>query len=758
MSKITFEERMNILYQAWDVFVQEEGLVVMTFKPAYIGIFTDKKALASEITRINASQVYTVLQIVKKAKLKMLPKNVLEKMNQGTGIATQDISQYRYLFVDVDVKGLRGEDGIKRNASREEHREAKVVVEEIIDFLVNKESFPYPMVLSSANGYHLVWNIEGKASTLKDIKIKRFLNALASKVDTENIHVDCGVYDRARKIKLPGSWNNEQISVGKRISKIISIPESYEAVSDSMMENVAKITNKQNGSCSSRSDDDERKPEEKIFDLAKNQFRYFYSTQNQVFATTKPVNGKTKTYPIMTSEFRQCFYKMMVKELGIRMLKKDVWSAVLEYAESMIDEKSEKRNVYNRIGMDKEKVIYYDLQNLEQQCVKIIPGEDYEIVNAPESMFYSLNMDNTQCMPKYDENFDFMKVLGKIFNLKDRDLELFAIWLISCYIPDANTPLLLLTGEQGVGKSSFSTMVGSLISPQELKKNKFPRKVDDLAVMLNGRKFIAFDNASYISEQQSNLLCQCITKGSYSKRSLYSDGRLYTIALDGIILINGIENFVERTDLLSRCLCFELQKPEKIMTDNCLQEYFEKYKPYLLDYIFYIVSEVMADTQRNEEEFCIRLAAFEETAIKIGRALFDADASYVRELLTQNKTEVDMESVESSPVVVVIREFMRNRKEWSGSVWDFYQELLDFATDVGLNNRFFPKSPSSFSKKMNSIATTLAMAGISFTKQKTSSCKKLIITNHNYKNRNKKTMTKVEDIDEELDFTESDFD
>ena len=111
------------------------------------------------------------------------------------------------------------------------------------------------------------------------------------------------------------------------------------------------------------------------------------------------------------------------------------------------------------------------------------------------------------------------------------------------------------------------------------------------------------------------------------------------------------------------------------------------------------------------------------------------DSKYIKELLKANKAEADMQAVESNPLAVLIREYMEKRKRWKGSVMEFYNQLRDFAEEKDLNNSTFPKSPSSLSRNLNNLSTTLEKTGITFINKNNGKYKELEIINCTYTER-----------------------
>lgn len=731
--KATFENRMEELNKSWEYFSDENGLIVMTFsKPKLIGVFTDIEILSECISQEGLTQFFTVLHKVNPKKIIELPHNQFGKLKAGQGIKKEDIISYRYIFVDVDVADLRKNaiNGEKRNATLEEHKEAVAVAEEIIAYLRGK-GFPSPLVNSSGNGMHILYPMDGEPNNATDDIIQSFLKEISSRFHRDNIKVDTVVGDRARKIRLPGSWNNKELE-HKRVARVKSTPQKIEKISIKQLSEIAKNGNSKKGW--KGSPPEEKSEKDKIIEIAEQKVEYFYNQNNQPFAMVALENGRKMSYPLKSLDFQRRFHAILIDEAGIKLLKPSMWKSLLGYMDTLVYRSKTVRKVYNRIGMDEEGNILYDIQNEEYECIKI-DGKEVKKVKMPDGMFYRLDGDFIQCSPKIGDTFNFMKEMKRLFNFDQKSIELFVIWLISCFVPNCTTPLLLLTGEQGTGKSTASEQIMSIVSPQGMNKCFMPTKTDDMVTLLANRYITVLDNANDLNKNSSDVLCQTITGGTYAKRELYSNGSLYSVPLQGIVVINGVENIVSKPDLLSRALVFNLKKLDggRVMTDEQLRERFEKKKPYLLGKIFSVVSCLLADeTPIENNDYVIRLTAFQNLAIKVGKILFGKDSAYVKGLLKRNKAEADILAYESNPLALFVGDFMENQRQWTGSVQEFYKELKQYANERGMYSRAFPQSDSSLSRSMNMLKTTLETVGISFDKRNIGKHKQLIILNNNY--------------------------
>lgn len=717
--------------------VEKEPIVVMTFDPPQAGVFDSEDALDKALNKKTIQKAYTVLNELKEEAYERLSVNKLAPTKKGQGISAKDISYYRFFLVDLDVVGLQV-GGAKRNATDDEHAKALKVAESVEKFLTTM-NFPKPILIDSGNGYHLLYKVHMKASQENERMLKNCLIAIGEQVDTNTVKVDTVVYDRGRKLKLPGSTNNAE-EVGYRTSEIVKCPSNFTEVDIAVFQELEKLkTRKKKGWENSNP----KKEDVDFVDLAEESGEFFMADNNRVYANIKREDGKIVTVDIEGKDFKIYLRNAMRKNLKMKTIKAEWWREMLDYLYILANEKSDKKSIYNRIGKTKDTILY-DLSTDKYQCVEIKKGS-WKIIDTPPSVFHRDSNDKEQVVPVYDEDFDFLDTIMKFFNFStEEDAKLFSIWLISAFIPDITHPLLVFTGAHASGKSSACTMIQELISPRAIDRMAFPKKVDDLVISLSNHCISVFDNCSArrIGEDASDILCQSVSGGVYTKRKLYSDMDTVTIPLKGMVVMNGCDSLVERPDLVSRVLQFNFTsiEGERLETDQDLMEEFQKVKPKLLGFIFQALSIYMEEKEDVEvERYVIRLTEFQKVAKIINQIVFgdDEETDTIEDLLDNNKNMMTIQLLEENPVAVLILEFMKYKTEWNGSVTKLYDELDTVALRMRMerNNRLYPKHPASLSRRLNSIASSLKLAGITFQIKPDGVCKRIYIKNHKAKKR-----------------------
>ena len=145
-------------------------------------------------------------------------------------------------------------------------------------------------------------------------------------------------------------------------------------------------------------------------------------------------------------------------------------------------------------------------------------------------------------------------------------------------------PVGVLSGPQGSAKSSVAWALKMLIDPSATPLVGLPGDELSLLCIAKHSHCHMFDNVSHLSEALSDALCRLSsTGGGGSRRKLFSDADLSTIGVCKPVLLNGIEDFCVRGDLLSRSLNFELAPISSAdrLTDAAFKARFREQLPYL---------------------------------------------------------------------------------------------------------------------------------------------------------------------------------
>ena len=90
-----------------------------------------------------------------------------------------------------------------------------------------------------------------------------------------------------------------------------------------------------------------------------------------------------------------------------------------------------------------------------------------------------------------------IELLRSFINVKsDGDFVLLVAWLVAALRNRGPYPLIVLSGEQGSAKSTFSAVLRALVDPNTAPLRALPRSEHDLFIAASNAHVLAFDNVS----------------------------------------------------------------------------------------------------------------------------------------------------------------------------------------------------------------------------------------------------------------------
>ena len=132
-------------------------------------------------------------------------------------------------------------------------------------------------------------------------------------------------------------------------------------------------------------------------------------------------------------------------------------------------------------------------------------------------------------------------------------------WALACLRNRGPYPVIVLSGEQGSAKSTFSAILRALLDPNTAPLRALPREDRDLFIAASNGHVLAFDNVSGLPAWISDTLCRLATGGGFAVRQLYTDQDEVLFDAARPVILNGIEDIVTRPDLADRAVFLTLE-------------------------------------------------------------------------------------------------------------------------------------------------------------------------------------------------------
>lgn len=212
--------------------------ILNTDKGTISGYFNDDDKLSQLATYYNScsNNVYVTFNPAYDALLAR-GKN---KANPYAKQTTKDGEIMMIYWLPIDLDPVRPS-GI--SSTDDEHKLALEKAKEVRIFL-EEHGFTAPIFADSGNGFHLLYPVEMENNPKSVKLIKGVLTTLDKLFSDEKVSIDTSVYNPARIWRLYGTKNCKGEDTKERphrYSKLLSVPETWDCVSEKKLEKVASL-------------------------------------------------------------------------------------------------------------------------------------------------------------------------------------------------------------------------------------------------------------------------------------------------------------------------------------------------------------------------------------------------------------------------------------------------------------------------------------------------------------------------------------
>jgi len=146
---------------------------------------------------------------------------VTNMVSRGKGTRDSHVRRIRTLFLDLDP-ARKHSDGGKVCSTDAEHAAALDAADRLAQFITSL-GWPPGMAVDSGNGAYLIFRVD-LPNTSENVKlIGDALRTLAARVDTDTVHLDTGVGNPARIVRVAGSVNRKSPHTSERPNRLVRI-------------------------------------------------------------------------------------------------------------------------------------------------------------------------------------------------------------------------------------------------------------------------------------------------------------------------------------------------------------------------------------------------------------------------------------------------------------------------------------------------------------------------------------------------------
>ncbi len=420
------------------------------------------------------------------------------------------------------------------------------------------------------------------------------------------------------------------------------------------------------------------------------------------------INGHRETWPIRAKGFRRWLARRFFEETGGAPSSEALQSA-LNVIEAKAHFDAPERLVYIRVG-GLGRRLYLDLGDETWRAVEI-DATGWRVIDNPPVRFRRAS--GMKPMPVLVGGGS-VEALRSFLNVQsDADFVLVVAWALACLRNRGPYPVIVLSGEQGSAKSTFSAILRALLDPNTAPLRALPREDRDLFIAASNGHLLAFDNVSGLPTWISDTLCRLATGGGFAVRQLYSDQDEVLFDAARPVILNGIDDIVTRPDLADRAVFLTLEPiPEEHRRPEAeLWAAFEAERPGILGVLLDAVVEGLKRLPETRLEKLPRMADF---ALLWGTACETAlwPAGTFWSAYCGNRDEAVESVIDADPIAAAVRGLMATRAEWTGTASDLLGALAEAAGERVAKSKTWPDSARALAGRLRRAATFLRKIGI----------------------------------------------
>lgn len=407
------------------------------------------------------------------------------------------------------------------------------------------------------------------------------------------------------------------------------------------------------------------------------------------------------THPVRSKMFRHFLTRTYRDQTGGKVPNAEAMAAALNAIEAVAVCDGPERPVFVRVAGHGGKA-YLHLADADSTVVEIDAGGWRTCENPPVRFRKPAGM---LALP-LPEPGGMLADLHHFLNVPDDGaFALVVAWLAAAFRFDGPFPVVVLLGEQGSAKSTTARVLKKLLDPSSAPLRSEPKEARDLMIQARYGWVLGFDNFSGLPGWLSDAFCRLATGGGFSTRELYSNDDEVIFDAKRPLVVNGIEDFITRADLLERSL---LIRHPPIPEDRRRPEAefwaaFDAAHPKLLGAVLDRVSAGLRELPRVRPDRLPRMADFALYAVACERGAGEEPrflAAYA-----ENQAGAHEQALDASPLPGPLVQFMAGRGGWRGTP----RELLDALGGIAPSPvpRDWPKKPNVLTNRLRRLAPDL---------------------------------------------------
>jgi hypothetical protein len=442
-----------------------------------------------------------------------------------------------------------------------------------------------------------------------------------------------------------------------------------------------------------------------LIDLAQSA-ELFHAPDGAAFADID-INGHRETWPIRSKGFRRWLARLFFEATQGAPSSEALQSA-LNVIEARAHFDAPERVVHIRVsGLDNR--LYLDLGDESWRTVEI-DTRGWRVIDTPPVRFRRAAGMQRLPMPVPGGSVEMLRSFLNVQS--DNDFVLVVAWALAVLRNRGPYPVIVLSGEQGSAKSTFSAILRMLLDPNTAPLRALPREDRDLFIAASNGHVLTFDNVSGLPAWISDTICRLATGGGFAVRQLYTDQDEVLFDATRPVILNGIEDIVTRPDLADRAVFLTLEPipEERRRPEQELWTAFEAERPRILGALLDAVVEGLRRLTETRLEKLPRMADFALWATACETALWPAGTFWSAYCGNRNKAVEGV--IDADPIATGVRAVMATRTVWTGTASDLLGALAEVVGERVAKSKTWPDGPRALAGRLRRAATFLRTIGI----------------------------------------------
>jgi putative DNA primase/helicase len=408
-------------------------------------------------------------------------------------------------------------------------------------------------------------------------------------------------------------------------------------------------------------------PDVKIIEL-------FHDSDGNPFATTR-VDGSVVTVPVKSEPYKD-FIRHQAYEKGEVISDKDL-KARINHDAMHAKFEGEEHPIFVRVGefnghvftgskAKQAKRIYVDLAD-DGRAVEVT-AKGWKVVNPACKFRRAAGM-----LPLPTPIPGDIQLLRPFVNLDEDDYRLFLTCVIAAFRFGRPTPILLVTGEHGSGKTTLARIFRKLVDPSTAPVQTASTNERDLQIAAANSWIVNIDNQSKLSDALSDSLCRLATGSGLRTRTLYtdSDERIFNAVRP--ILMNSIEELATRPDFLDRTVHLHTREIKPRRPEEEMWAEFDAVAPRILGGLMDAVSCAMKNVASVTGDFP-RMADFAKWSIAAAPALGFSGDEFIAAYKANREKSITV-ALDDSPIYLPLHRLLED-EDFRGTTNELLEELV----------------------------------------------------------------------------------